>query len=411
MRSPRQWGPVIDFTIPPELEELRAKVAAFVGDEVLPAEAGLAEDDLALVLQPLRKRAREAGLWTPHLPPEWGGLGVGPLGMALISQECGPSALASLALNAMAPDEGNMHLLLHAGTEEQKETYLRPLAGAEMRSCFAMTERAAGSDPTMLRTTATADGDGWVLDGEKWFISGANGAGFAIVVAVTDPEAVSRHRRHSLFLVDASSPGWRVVREIPVMGTHGPGGHCEVLLESCRVPAAAMLGERGAGLALAQARLGPARLAHAMRWIGMAQRALDLAAARALDREAFGKALSEHQAVQWMLADSATQLYAARLMVLHAAWKIETGQDHRQEVAFVKVFVSEALGDIVDRALQIHGALGYSGDLPLERFYRDARAARLYDGPSEVHRMAIARALLKAAEETGTTRRALGGLV
>jgi acyl-CoA dehydrogenase len=403
-------GLVIDFTIPPELEELRAKVAAFVGDEVLPAEAGLAEDDLELVLEPLRKRAREAGLWTPHLPPEWGGLGVGPLGMALISQECGASALASLALNAMAPDEGNMHLLLHAGTEEQKETYLRPLAAGEMRSCFAMTERAAGSDPTMLRTTATADGEGWVLDGEKWFISGANGAGFAIVVAVTDPEAESRHRRHSLFLVDAGTPGWKVVREIPVMGTHGPGGHCEVLLESCRVPADALLGERGAGLALAQARLGPARLAHAMRWIGMAQRALDLAAARALDREAFGRPLSEHQAVQWMLADSATQLYAARLMVLHAAWKIETGQDHRQEVAFVKVFVSEALGDVVDRALQIHGALGYSGDLPLERFYRDARAARLYDGPSEVHRMAIARALLKAAEETGTTRRALGGL-
>jgi acyl-CoA dehydrogenase len=403
-------GPVIDFTIPPELEELRAKVAAFVGDEVLPAETGLAEDDFEVVLQPLRKRAREAGLWTPHLPPEWGGLGVGPLGMALISQECGASALASLALNAMAPDEGNMHLLLHAGTEEQKETYLRPLAAGEMRSCFAMTERAAGSDPTMLRTTATADGEGWVLDGEKWFISGANGAGFAIVVAVTDPEAESRHHRHSLFLVDAGTPGWKVVREIPVMGTHGPGGHCEVLLESCRVPADALLGERGAGLALAQARLGPARLAHAMRWIGMAQRALDLAAARALDRETFGRALSEHQAVQWMLADSATQLYAARLMVLHAAWKIETGQDHRQEVAFVKVFVSEALGDIVDRALQIHGALGYSGDLPLERFYRDARAARLYDGPSEVHRMAIARALLKAAEETGTTRPALGGL-
>jgi acyl-CoA dehydrogenase len=403
-------GPVIDFTIPPELEELRAKVAAFVGDKVLPAEVGLAEDDLEVVLQPLRKRAREAGLWTPHLPPEWGGLGVGPLGMALISQECGASALASLALNAMAPDEGNMHLLLHAGTEEQKETYLRPLAAGEMRSCFAMTERAAGSDPTMLRTTATVDGEGWVLDGEKWFISGANGAGFAIVVAATDPEAESRHRRHSLFLVDAGTPGWKVVREIPVMGTHGPGGHCEVLLESCRVPADALLGERGAGLALAQARLGPARLAHAMRWIGMAQRALDLAAARALDREAFGKSLSEHQAVQWMLADSATQLYASRLMVLHAAWKIETGQDHRQEVAFVKVFVSEALGDIVDRALQIHGALGYSGDLPLERFYRDARAARLYDGPSEVHRMAIARALLKAAEETGRTRRALGGL-
>jgi acyl-CoA dehydrogenase len=401
---------VIDFTIPPELDELRGRVASFVRDQVLPAEEHLDEEDLEEILTPLRKGAREAGLWTPHLPPEWGGLGVGPLGMALISQECGASALGSLALNAMAPDEGNMHLLLHAGTDEQKDRYLRPLAAAEIRSCFAMTERAAGSDPTMLRTTAKPDGDGWVIEGEKWFISGANGAGVAIVVAVTDPDAESRYLRHSLFLVDDDTPGWNVVREIPVMGTHGPGGHCEVRLESCRVPGHAMLGERGAGLALAQARLGPARLAHAMRWIGVAQRALDLAAARALEREAFGKSLSEHQAVQWMLADSGAQLYAARLMVLHAAWKIETGLDHRQEVAFVKVFVSEALGDIVDRALQIHGALGYSGDLPLERFYRDARAARLYDGPSEVHRMAIARALLKASRETGTTRRALGGL-
>jgi acyl-CoA dehydrogenase len=401
---------VIDFTIPPELEELRRRVASFVRDQVLPAEDHMDEEDLDEVLVPLRKGAREAGLWTPHLPPEWGGLGVGPLGMALISQECGASALGSLALNAMAPDEGNMHLLLHAGTDSQKERYLRPLAAAETRSCFAMTERAAGSDPTMLRTNAKPEGDGWVIEGEKWFISGANGAGFAIVVAETDPDADSRYLRHSMFLVDGDTPGWNVLREIPVMGTHGPGGHCEVRLESCRVPGDAMLGDRGAGLALAQARLGPARLAHAMRWIGVAQRALDLAAARALEREAFGKSLAEHQAVQWMLADSGAQLYAARLMVLHAAWKIETGQDHRQEVAFVKVFVSEALGDIVDRAIQIHGALGYSGDLPLERFYRDARAARLYDGPSEVHRMAIARALLKASRETGTTRRALGGL-
>jgi acyl-CoA dehydrogenase len=401
---------MVDFTVPPHLDELRDRVAAFVRDEVVPAEAELTEDNLEAVLAPLRTRARGAGLWTPHLPPEWGGLGVGPLGMALISQECGPSALASLALNAMAPDEGNMHLLLHAGTEEQQERYLRPLAAGEVRSCFAMTERAAGSDPTMLRTRAVPDGEEWVLDGEKWFISGAQGAGFAIVVAMTDPEHQDPRRRHSLFLVDAETPGWKVVREIPVMGTHAPGGHCEVRLESCRVPRDGMLGDREAGLALAQARLGPARLAHAMRWIGVAQRALDLAAERALEREVFGRTLSEHQAVQWMLADSAIQLYAARLMVLHAAWKIETGRDHRQEVAFVKVFVSEALGEIVDRAIQVHGALGYSGDLPLERFYRDARAARLYDGPSEVHRMVIARALLRAARESGTTRPALGGL-
>jgi acyl-CoA dehydrogenase len=401
---------VVDFSIPPELDGLRRRVADFVRDEVLPVEAEATGEDFEEVLEGLRKKARDAGLWTPHLPEEWGGLGVGPLGMALISQECGVSGLASLALNAMAPDEGNMHLLLHAGTEEQKERYLRPLAAAEVRSCFAMTEQAAGSDPTLLRTRAAQDGDEWVIDGEKWFISGASGAAFAIVVAVTDPDADDRYFRHSLFLVDGDNPGWRVIREIPVMGTEGPGGHCEVRLEGCRVPADAMLGERGTGLALAQARLGPARLAHAMRWIGVAQRALDLAARRALERESFGRRLAEHQAVQWMLADSATQLYAARLMVLHAASKIEAGEDFRQEVAFVKVFVSEALGDIVDRALQIHGSLGYSGDLPLERFYRDARAARIYDGPSEVHRMVIARNLLKAAKAEGTTRGALGGL-
>jgi len=403
---------MIDFTIPPDLDEIRRRVAVFVRDEVLPAEKGLVDDeDIERPLPDLREAARAAGLWTPHLPPEWGGLGLGALGMALVSQECGVSGLASLALNAMAPDEGNMHLLLHAGTEEQKKRYLRPLADARLRSCFAMTEReVSGSDPTGLRTRATQDGDDWVITGEKWFISGANGAAFAIVVAVTDPDAESRYARHSLFLVEADNPGWKVIREVPVMGTHGPGGHCEVLLQSCRVASDAMLGDRGRGLALAQARLGPARLAHAMRWIGVAQRALDLAAERALTREAFGKALARHEGVAWMLADSATQLYAARLMVLHAAWKIERDLDYRQEVAFVKVFVSEALGEIVDRAIQIHGSLGYSGDLPLERYYRDARAARIYDGPSEVHRMVIARNLLKAAAETGTTRRALGDL-
>jgi acyl-CoA dehydrogenase len=402
---------VIDFTIPPELDQLRLRVRDFVREEVLPAELRAEENRLEEVLEPLRKKAREAGLWTPHLPVEWGGLEVGALGMALISQECGASYLASLALNAMAPDEGNMHLLLHAGTEEQKERYLRPLAAAEVRSCFAMTERdVAGSDPTAMRTRAVTDGDGWVIDGEKWFISGADGAAFAIVVAVTDPDAENRYARHSLLLVDGDNPGWKVVREIPVMGTHGPGGHCEVRLEGCAVSGDALLGERGRGLALAQARLGPARLAHAMRWIGVAQRALDLAAQRALERQAFGRRLGEHQSVQWWLADSAIQLYAARLMVIHAAWKLERGQDARQEVSFVKVFVSEALGDIVDRALQVHGSLGYSRDLPLERFYRDARAARIYDGPSEVHRMVIARSLLKAAAGEGTTREALGGL-
>lgn len=406
---------MIDFTVPPELEDVRARVAGFVRDEVLPVEAGLeASPDRGRAfdasLERLRATARASGLFDPHLPPEWGGLGLGALGMALVSQECGASGLASLALNCMAPDEGNMHLLLHAATNEQRERYLRPLAEGRTRSCFAMTERdVASSDPAQLRTSAKPDGDGWVLEGEKWFITGANGAAFAIVVARTEDVEDAREA-FTLFLVDADNPGWEVVREIPVMGTEGPGGHCEIRLRDCRVGADAILGERGRGFRLSQVRLGPARLAHAMRWIGTAQRALDLATERALGREAFGKPLIRHEAVAWMLADSAIELYAARLMVLHSAWKIETGREFRQEVSMAKVHISEALGRVVDRAIQICGSLGYSGDLPLERFYRDARAARLYDGPSEVHRMVVARNLAKAMLAGGTTKPATGDL-
>lgn len=401
---------MIDFSIPADLEEIRGRVAAFIRDDVLPVEATASPDRLDEVLGPLRERARAAGLWNPHLPAEFGGLGLGPLGVALVQQECGGSALGSLALNCMAPDEATMHLLLEFGTDEQRERYLRPLAEGRTRSCFAMTEKGAGSDPTMLRARAVAEKDGWVIDGEKWFITGAEGAAFGLVVAITDPEAERPRDRYSILIVEASNPGWKVVRDIPVMGTRGPGGHCEVRLEACRVSSDAILGERGRGLGIAQARLGVGRLGHAMRWIGTAQRALDLAAGRALEREAFGRRLAEHQAVQWMLADSAIQLYAARLMVLHAAYKVERGLDHRQEIAFVKVFVAEALGEIVDRALQIFGSLGYAEDLPLEAFYRDARGARIYDGPSEVHRMFIARNLLRAAARDGTTKEATGGL-
>jgi acyl-CoA dehydrogenase len=400
---------VIDFTIPPDLQDVRDRVATFVREEVLPAEEKVTPETFDDVLGSLRERARGAGLWNPHLPEEYGGLGLGPLGVALVQEACGASPLASLAVNCMAPDEGTMDLLLRHGTRQQKERYLRPLAEGRIRSCFAMTERdVAGSDPTTIRTRAVRDGDGWVIDGEKWFISGARGAAFALVVAVTEPEA-RPHQRFSVLIVEAENPGWAVIREIPVMGTHLPGGHCEVRLDRCRVRGDALLGGVGHGFALGQSRLEVGRLGHAMRWVGMAQRALDLAAGRALDRRMFGKRLAEHQAVQWWLADSAIQLNASRLMVLHAAWRLERGEDVRQEISIVKVFVSEALGDIVDRALQVHGSLGYSGDAPLERFYRDARAARIYDGPSEVHRMVIARNLLRAMSEEGTTRRATGG--
>ena len=401
---------MIDFTIPEDVEAVRKRVAGFVSDVVIPAEVKVDDATFEDVLADLRAKAKEAGLWNPHLPAEYGGMGLGTLGMALVSQECGVSALASLALNCMAPDEGNMHLLEHAGSPEQKERYLRPLANAEARSCFAMTEKDVGSsDPTNLRTRAVKDGDRWVLNGEKWFITGAGGAAFSIVVAQTDADA--KHKGYTLFLVDADNPGWRVIREIPTMGPETRfAGHYEVHLVDCMVGEDAVFGGLGQGFTLAQVRLGPARLAHAMRWIGVAQRALDMAAKRAIERETFGKRLAEHQAIQWMLADSAIELYASRLMVLHAAWLIETGQPYRQEVAIGKVYISEILNNIVDRAMQIHGSLGYSTDLPLEAMYRGARAARIYDGPSEVHRMVIARNLLKAQLTEGSTKSATGGL-
>ena len=398
----------VDFSLTPEQLELRSRAEAFVQQEVLPVETATGAEEWEEALPALRERGKAVGLWNPHLPAAYGGLGLGPMSLALLQEVCGASVLASLAINCMAPDEGTAALLLEHGTEAQRERYLRPLAEARARSCFAMTERdVAGSDPTTIRTRAVRDGDDWVINGEKWFASGAAGAAFALVVALTDPEAAP-HERHSIFLVDADLAGWRVVREIPVMGTHLPGGHAEVQLEGVRVGPEAVLGEPGKGFALAQSRLGVGRLGHAMRWIGLAQRALDLAAAHVRSREAFGSALSEHEAVRFQLADSATQLYAARLMVLYAAWLLEKGRDARTEVAHLKVFVSEALGEIVDRVLQLHGSHGYADDLPIARWYRDVRAARIYDGPSEVHRVAIARSLLRLSEREGTTRRAAG---
>jgi acyl-CoA dehydrogenase len=363
------------------------------------------------VVERLRDRARELGIYTPHLPEEWGGLGVGVLGMSLISQECGVSGLASLGLNAMAPDEGNMHTLLMAGTPEQLETYLRPLAEGRTRSCFAMTEPdVASSDPTNLETTAVRDGDAWVLNGRKWCITGGDGAAFSIVVAKTGSDEAAGHRNYSLILVPTDTPGWEIVRHPEWLGSHSPGGHPEISLTDVRVPLANLLGAEGEGFVIAQRRLAGGRLAHAMRWIGVAQRALDLTSQRLLQRKAFGKELARHQALQFMVADSAMDLYASRLMVLHTAWKVEHGLPHRQEVAMTKTFVSEAFGRIVDRAVQIHGAAGFAMDLPIAQWYADARAARIYDGASEVHRMVIARECLKLAMQGESTVAATGDL-
>ena len=405
----------IDFTVPPELQDLLDRVRAFVEEDVLPAESEIVDDHDLLtswhVVERLRDRARERGIYTPHLPEEWGGLGIGVLGMSLISQECGVSALASLGLNAMAPDEGNMHTLLIAGTPEQLETYLRPLAEGRTRSCFAMTEPdVASSDPTNLETTAVRDGDEWVINGTKWCITGADGAAFSIVVAKTGTDESAGHRNYSLILVPTDTPGWRIDRHPEWLGAHLPGGHPVISLSGVRVPLSNLLGNEGEGFVIAQKRLAGGRLAHAMRWIGVSQRALDLTAQRLQEREAFGKELARHQALAFMVADSAMDLYASRLMVLHTAWKIESGLPHRQEVAMTKTFVSEAFGRIVDRAVQIHGAAGIAMDLPIAQWYADARAARIYDGASEVHRMVIARECLKLSAQGSSTQAATGDL-
>ncbi|WP_372791193.1 acyl-CoA dehydrogenase family protein [Paraconexibacter sp.] len=406
---------VIDFTVPAEVQAVLDRVRAYIEEDVLPAESEIVDhtDILASwdVVERLRDKARERGIFTPHLPEEWGGLGLGVLAMSLVSQECGVSGLASLGLNAMAPDEGNMHTLLIAGNDAQKEQFLRPLAEGRIRSCFAMTEPdVASSDPTNLETTAVRDGDEWVLNGRKWCITGAIGAAFSIVVAKTGTDEAAGHRNYSLILVPCDTPGWEVEKDPEWMGAHLVGGHPYISMTDVRVPAENLLGQEGEGFVIAQKRLAGGRLAHAMRWIGVSQRALDLTTQRLLQRKAFGKELARHQGLQFMVADSAMDLYASRLMVLHAAWKVEHGLPYRQEIAMTKTFVSEALGRIVDRAVQIHGAAGIAMELPIAQWYTDARAARIYDGASEVHRMTIARECLKLAMQGQSTKQATGDL-
>ncbi len=406
----------IDFTLPPEVEEVRVRVRTFMEAEVRPVQQRLEHNESerrAYVeeIVKLRAKAKEQGLWNPHLPAEWDGMGLGPTAMAFVSAEAARvGGIGPYVINAQAPDEGNMHTLLHWATPEQKEKYLRPLAEGRSRSCFAMTEpEVAGSDPTLIQTKAVKDGDDWVINGHKWFISGARGAAFAILIACTDPDADPPQARNTAFLVDMPSEGWEIVRDIDTMA--GRGNHCEIRLTDVRVSDDSILGGRGKGHLLGQARLGPARLAHCMRWIGQAEVALEMMVDRALKRFAHGSFLAEKQAIQWMMADSAMELYAGKLMVLHAAFKIENGLPFKQEVSFAKHHVANSLWRIVDRAIQVHGALGYSTDTPLAEMLRHARAARLVDGADEVHQQTIARNVIKAFKANGTTRMATGDLL
>jgi acyl-CoA dehydrogenase len=405
----------IDFALPPDVEEVRLRVRKFMDEEVRPTEEKLrdnesARNDYIAAIGGLRRRAAELGLWNPHMPKEWGGMGLGITAMAFVSAEAGRTGIGPYVLNAQAPDEGNMHTLLHHASDAQKEKYLRPLTEGRSRSCFAMTEpEVPGSDPTGIQTFAQKDGDDWVINGHKWFISGAKGARFAILIARTDPDADPPQARNSAFLVDLPAEGWDIVRDIDTMA--GMGNHCEIRITNLRVPAENMLGQRGHGHLLGQARLGPARLAHCMRWIGNAEIALEMLVDRALTRQLHGAPLADKQAIQWMMADSAMELYAAKLMVLHAAYKIENNLPFKQEVSFAKHHVANTLWKIVDRAIQVHGALGYSTDTPLERMMRNARSARLVDGADEVHQSQIAKNVMAAYQATGKTRSATGDLL
>jgi acyl-CoA dehydrogenase len=388
---------VYDFSPSPEQEQVLARVCQLMDQLVYPNEPlsiphrGLPRD----ILKKLQDSVKAEGLWAAHLPTEAGGLGMGNVTLGLINEQLGRSPIAPRIFGTSAPDTGNTEILWLAGTPEQKRKYLEPLVADEVRSCIAMTEpEVSGSDPTQIRTSAVWDGDAWVINGHKWFITNANGAAFAIVFAITDPDAAP-HKRASMFIVETDTRGYQFVREVPVMGEQSEGGHCELRFVDCRVPADSMLGERGGGFALAQARLGPGRITHCMRWIGVAQRAFELMVGRAMERETRGQKLADLQTIQNWIADSAAEIHGFRLMTLHAAWLMDNGLDARTEISMIKFFGARILHDVLDRAIQVHGALGFSQDSPLESWYREARAARIYDGPDEVHRMVVARQILR----------------
>ena len=369
-------------------------------ERVLPNEPILdREDDEAdALVGRLRDEVRSLGLWAPHVPPEAGGTGTGFLDYAYLNEHIGRSLWGQLVFGCQAPDAGNAEILHLFGTDEQKERWLHPLVAGEIRSFFSMTEpEVPGSDPTTLRTRAVRDGAEWVIDGHKWFSSGADGAAFGIVMAVTDPDA-DPHARATQIIVPADTPGVDVVRPVSVLGYAGRGWttHCEVRYTGVRVPVANALGEQGSGFRIAQKRLGPGRIHHVMRWLGQMERAFALMCSYALEREAFGGPLADKQTVQNWIADSFAQIHACRLMTLDAAHKIDGGDEARVEISVIKFYAAQALQDVIDRAVQVHGARGLTDETPLGHMLMTARAGRIYDGPDEVHRMVVARRVLKA---------------
>lgn len=394
----------MNFDLPEAVAPLLPRIRDVVERRLFPLERRLNEPFSALVdeLEDVRREVKGLGLFLPQIPMEHGGLGLSVLEHAFVSQELGRSPLGHYAFNCQAPDAGNMEILMEFGTAEQKTRWLRPLLTGEIRSCFSMTEpEVAGSNPTWMLTRARREGDEYVLDGHKWFSSSADGASFAVVMAVTDPNA-EKHRQASQILVPLPHPGVRLVRNVPVMGHAGDSwmSHAELAYENCRVPVSNVLKGEGEGFAIAQARLGPGRIHHAMRWLGICERSFELMVARAGARELSpGEPLWEKQIVQTWIAECRVAIDAARLKVLETAWKMDRhGQKAvREDISLIKFHVAKVMTDVVDRALQVHGALGMTDDTVLAFFYRHERAAHIYDGPDEVHKGVVARAILKRA--------------
>ena len=394
----------MDFAPSPTLQPLLEQIERFIRDEVEPLEPRFLAGSFAALLpdlERLRARVKALGLWLPQMPRDVGGLGLTLLEHGQVSEKLGRSPLGHYLFNCQAPDAGNMEILHRHGTPAQHERWLMPLLRGELRSCFSMTEpENPGSNPTLLGTTARKDGDDYVIDGHKWFTSSADGAAFAIVMAVTEPDAAP-HLRASQIIVPTDAPGFRLVRNISVMGHAGDdyASHAEVRYEGVRVPQSNRLGGEGAGFLIAQERLGPGRIHHCMRWIGICERAFELMCKRAATREvADGKVLGGKQLVQAWIAESRAEIDAARLMVLRAAWTIdhEGAYAAREQVSLIKFYVAGVMERVLDRAIQTHGALGMTDDTPLAWFFRQERAARIYDGPDEVHKMVVAKRILKS---------------
>ena len=383
---------------------MKSEFSTFITEQVLPREHELLNQSFSQsvsTLSALRKKANEAGLWAPHIAKNHGGMGLSLVEFAKVSEILGTTPYGHYIFNCQAPDVGNMELLEMYGTAEQKEKYLKPLIKGDIRSCFSMTEpEFAGSNPVRMATEAVKDIDEYVINGHKWFTTAADGAAFAIVMAITESGSTHPYQKASMIIVPTDTPGFNLVRNIPIMGDAGEGyvSHAEIRYENCKVPLTNLLGEEGAGFALAQERLGPGRIHHCMRWIGICERSFDLMCKRAATRElSDGVMLGEKQMVQQWIAECRAEIDAARFMVLHAAEKMQTegAKAARYEISTIKFFVAGVLDKVLDRSIQTHGALGITDDLVLSYWYRHERGARIYDGPDEVHKAVLARRILK----------------